>query len=117
MKGDLELLTGVIRYHCLGDPEQTIVTCFQKIQYDHIEVDPILLVEAIDFHPFPAMLRRLSRETSLTVDIIQEWLWNVESGLNIRKQETMERAERYRNTSEWVAIEPCLEETRVSFLE
>ena len=117
MKGDLGLLHGVINFHSKHYKHSDILTTkFSQISYDTIEKDPIMLIESIDFHPFPMMLTHLSLETGLSKDVIREWIWKAESRLNERKEWTMKEALRYRNTPEWRMIEPCLEETRLSFL-
>jgi hypothetical protein len=117
MKGDLDLLHGVIKYHSEHSDSHILATKFNQISYDKIEKEPImLLIESIDFHPFPMMLTHLSLDTGLSKDVIREWIWKAESRLNERKQWTMKEAIRYRNTPEWRMIEPCLEETRMSFL-
>lgn len=114
MKGDLELLHGVIRYH--NNSDHILATKYKQISYDKISTEPIVLMESIDFHPFPAMLTYLSLDTGLTKDVIREWIWKVESRINERKAWTHTEACRYRNTPEWRMIEPCIDEVRMSFL-
>lgn len=125
MKGDLDLLHGVIKYHSEHSEHSDhskhsdthiLATKFNQISYKTIDKEPIMLIESIDFHPFPMMLTHLSLDTGLSKDIIREWIWKAESRLNERKEWTMKEALRYRNTPEWRMIEPCLEETRMSFL-
>jgi len=115
MKGDLELLHGVIRYH-IDHNDHILTTRYKQISYDKIEKEPIVLVESIDFHPFPMMLTYLSLDTGLTKDVIREWIWKVDSRINERKAWTHTEACRYRNTPEWRMIEPCLDDVRMSFL-
>lgn len=115
MKGDLELLHGVIRDH-IDYKNQILVTRFNQISYDTITKESIVLVESIDFHPFPAMLTYLSLDTGLSKDVIREWIWKVDSRINERKAWTHTEACRYRNTPEWRMIEPCLDDVRMSFL-
>jgi hypothetical protein len=119
MKGDLELLHGVIRYHNEHNDHNNnhiLTTRYKQISYDKIAKEPIVLVESIDFHPFPAMLTHLSLDTGLTKDVIREWIWKVDSRINERKAWTHTEACRYRNTPEWRMIEPCLDDVRMSFL-
>jgi hypothetical protein len=121
MKGDLDLLHGVIRYHNEhnGHNEHNnhiLTTSYKQISYDTIAKEPIVLVESIDFHPFPAMLRYLSLDTGLSKDVVREWIWKVESRINERKAWTHTEALRYRNTPEWRMIEPCIDDVRMSFL-
>ena len=81
MKGDLELLHGVIRYHNNHNNHNNhiLTTRYKQILYDKIAKESIVLVESIDFHPFPAMLTYLSLDTGLTKDVIREWIWKVDS--------------------------------------
>jgi hypothetical protein len=125
MKGDLDLLHGVIQYHKTNDQSNDesndesndiLRTQFNQISYASIVTDPILLLESIDFHPFPRMLTSISFDTGLTKDTIRKWIWKVDSAVNARKEWTRTESKQYSQTMEWRMIEPCLEETRMSFL-
>ena len=115
MKGDLDLLHGVIQYHKKNE-NSILRTQFNQISYNAIEPEPILLMESIDFHPFPGMLTRISFDTGLSKDTIRKWIWKVDSAVNARKEWTRVESKQYSQTTEWSMIEPCLEEARTSFL-
>lgn len=72
-----------------------------------------VLAEAIDFHPFPPLLTQLQKRTGLEQDVIQSCIWFAESGVNVRKELTLQQSEEYRERSEWKKIEPHLDELRV----
>lgn len=116
MKGDLDLLHGVIQYHKTNDENSILRTHFNQISYNTIAPEPILLMESIDFHPFPGMLTRISFDTGLSKDTIRKWIWKVDSAVNARKEWTRVESKQYSQTTEWCIIEPCLEEARMSFL-
>lgn len=60
LKGDMQMLRVAINYYRLR-PAEVLKTEFDKINYDLVEREIEILVEAIDFHPFPQMLTMLSK--------------------------------------------------------
>jgi len=111
MKGDMQMLKTSIDYyiHNHSEIQETIYNC---IDYDKLDTDLEILVEAIDFHPFPQMLPTLSRITKIDKQIIKECIWFVESGYNSRKPLTIENSKLYEERSEWKKIECCLDDVR-----
>jgi hypothetical protein len=111
MKGDMQMLKTSIEYY-INNPMESQKTVFNSINYDKIKPDLEILVEAIDFHPFPEMLNTLSRITKIDKQIIKQCIWFVESGYNIRKPFTIESSKLYEERSEWRKIECYLDDIR-----
>jgi len=113
MKCDVQMLEKSIYYYI--DHSDKIRRGFSS---DALIIDPVLeiLVEAIDFHPFPSLLNDLSRMTGLEKEVIKEFIWFVESAYNRRKPETIEDSKRYEERREWKKIERFLEDVRMQFI-
>lgn len=111
MKGDMQMLKTSIDYY-INNPTESETTVFDSIDYDKLDTQIEILVEAIDFHPFPQMLYSLSKLTQLDREIIKKCIWFVESGYNIRKCETIESSKLYEERSEWRKIEHYLDDVR-----
>jgi hypothetical protein len=82
------------------------------MDYNKINSNIEILVEAIDFHPYPQMLNILSTSTQIDKNVIKEFIWTVESGYNIRKYFTIESSKLYEKKIEWKKISSCLEIVR-----
>jgi len=111
MKGDMQMLKNAISYY-IDYPSKTRKTLYGWIDYAKIDTNLEILVEAIDFHPYPQMLPILSRMTQLEKDLIKEFIWYAESGYNIRKPFTLESSKKYIERREWHRISSCLESVR-----
>ncbi len=111
LKGDIQMLKVSIDYYRMH-PSEIVKTEYANINYDLVEREIEILLEAIDFHCYPQMLNMLSKITFLNKDIIKQHIWFVESGYNYRKLETQESSKCYEANIEWKKIEKYLEETR-----
>jgi hypothetical protein len=111
MKGDIQMLKSAIYYY-INNPSKNQKTVYNSIDYYKINPDLEILIEAIDFHPFPQMLNTLSRITKVDKQIIKECIWFVESGYNIRKSLTIESSKLYEERSEWRKIECYIDDVR-----
>jgi hypothetical protein len=112
MGGDMRMLKDAIDYY-IAHPHHIERTCYEPIDFDEIRnMDIEILVEAIDFHPFPHMLSILEKKTRLDKMVIKEYIWNAESGYNIRKPETGERSKKYMANPNWQLICLHLEDVR-----
>ena len=110
MKGDIQLLKNAIKYYIINPSIKK--TLYNSIDYNKIDTNIEILVEAIDFHPYPQMLNLLSRLTHMNKDLIKEFIWFVESGYNIRKVVTIESSKQYEERKEWRQISSCLNSIR-----
>ncbi len=106
------LLRRIIIYKSAFERLQRCKTEYHNINYDLIEREIEILIEAIDFHCYPQMLNMLSKSTFLNKDVIKQHIWFVESGYNYRKPETQESSKLYEANIEWKKIEKYLDETR-----
>jgi hypothetical protein len=112
MGRDMHMLEDAIGYY-IAHPQNIERTNYGSIDFCeicnmHIEI----LVEAIDFHPFPYMLSILEKKTRLDKMVIREYIWNVESGYNIRKSLTIRNSNKYKANPQWHIISQYLEEVR-----
>jgi hypothetical protein len=100
MKGDMLMLRNSVYYYSErpSEIEKTIYTC---INYAEIGGILEIIPEAIDFHPFPQMLQTLVKQTNLNNNDIKEFIWFVESGVNIRKQITIDKSREYSTNENW----------------
>jgi len=112
MDGDMRMLEDAIEYY-IANPHSIERTHYGSIDFDQISnMDIEILVEAIDFHPFPHMLSILEKRVRLDKMVIKEYIWNAESGYNIRKPETREKSKKYMANSNWQLICLHLDEVR-----
>lgn len=116
LKGDMQMLRVAIDYYRLH-PAEVFKTEFQTINYELVEREIEILVEAIDFHPFPQMLTMLNKLVALDRDTIKQFIWFVESGYNVRKQETIVLSVNYEERPQWRKIEKHLESVRVQMIK
>jgi hypothetical protein len=111
MKGDMIMLKNAIKYY-INNPTKIKKTIYDSIDYDKINTNIEILVEAIDFHPYPQLLNILSKITLIDKNVIKELIWFVESGYNIRKPFTIESSKQYEKKIEWKKISSCLDIVR-----
>jgi hypothetical protein len=109
------MLKTAIDYY-INNPLEISKTVYSSVNYDKIDSHLEILIEAIDFHPFPQMLTTLSRITKIDKQIIKDCIWFVESGYNIRKCETIKSSKLYEERSEWRKIECFLDDIRNDFI-
>jgi hypothetical protein len=108
LKGDMAMLRRAITYYLEGG--DVIETKWTQIVRFHHKV--LIIPEAIDFHPYPKLLWDITKVTRVPRDVVKMTIWNVESGLNVRKPETILRAKCARDTNEWLNIKPVLDNWR-----
>ena len=82
---------------------------YTKLTYPHICE---ILNEAIDFHPFPYLLKYIEVKTKIDSEEIKKAISTVESSLNYRKKYTIIISENYRKTNVWQIIRHHLDEFR-----
>lgn len=111
MKGDMAMLNNAIYYY-LSQPKRIVRAVYEEMDYDNIGSTVSILEESVDFHPFPAMLTLLSKQTSLESDSIKTAIWYVESAINVRKPHTFTNAETHSSTLLWKMIQPLLSKIR-----
>ena len=99
------------------NPTKMEKTVYNQINYSKIEKNMEILVEAIDFHPYPYMLSMLSKLTFIDKETIKMFIWHIESGYNVRKLTTQELSNDYKEKSEWIKIEKYLEQVRCDLIK
>lgn len=102
MKGDMTMLQNAVCDYAECD-------CITKNDWDEIErcvPDELeILNVAIDFHPLPHMLSVIEKKTKVSKDRVKELIWNVYSGVNLRKPETISNSQMYAQTRDFAMIE------------
>jgi hypothetical protein len=116
LKGDMQMLKVSIDYYRMH-PTEMKITEYNKINYNAIEREIEVLVEAIDFHCYPHMLSILNKMTYIDKETIKMCIWFVESGYNVRKPETQQSSKEYEERNEWKKIEKHLEEVRCDMIK
>lgn len=113
MKGDMAMLDRGMAYY-LKNPSEVVVTQFRS-EYP-VDVPPIvapgIILEAIDFHPYPGMLTYVSKATGYETDVVKRFIWFVDSAYNVRKPWTVENRKKYLCQTEWKKIETSVERFR-----
>lgn len=115
MKGDIQMLKVAIDYYRMH-PSEVRKTEYNTIKYNAIEREIEILVEAIDFHPYPNMLNMLNKLTYVSKETIKQFIWFVESGYNVRKHDTILTSKKYEERNEWKKIEKHLEDIRCNLI-
>jgi hypothetical protein len=100
MKGDMLMLRNSVYYYS-ERPSEIEKTVYDCINYAELGVNLDIILEAIDFHPFPQMLQTLVKQTNLDNNDIKQFIWFVESGVNIRKQITIDQSREYSTNENW----------------
>jgi hypothetical protein len=116
LKGDMQMLKVAIDYYRMN-PTKMEKTIYEQINYLKIERNIEILVEAIDFHPYPYMLSILSKLTFIDKETIKTFIWHVESGYNIRKLDTQVLSKEYIEKPTWIKIEKYLEQVRCDLIK
>ena len=109
MKGDITMLLNAIEYFKDKPIESTV---YHRVDPSIISCDIVMLMESIDFHPFPQILSMIQLKTKMNKDKIKEFIWYAESGINMRKPQTLQSAKEYRAQWEWRVITKFLDEAR-----
>jgi hypothetical protein len=116
LKGDMQMLKVAIDYYRMH-PSEVRKTEYNTINYNAIEREIEILVEAIDFHPYPNILNILNKLTFINKETIKHCIWFVESGYNTRKQYTIDSSKEYEERNEWKKIEKHLENVRCELIK
>jgi hypothetical protein len=109
MKGDMVMLKEAIDHYKRG---RIIVETewLDEIRYEHkVEVLP----EAIDFHPYPQILRDINKATHIQCELVKKTIWLAESGVNYRKPHTIILSDNAKKSSVWPKIKKALDEWRL----
>ncbi len=116
MKGDMLMLKNAI-YHYYNLPTDMLTTNFNYEIIQNINNSCEILYEAIDFHPFPHIITSLVKQTGLNYEEIKMCIWFAESGVNIRKPETLETSKTYLEGQIWQQIKYKLKLIRFHLLQ
>jgi hypothetical protein len=116
MKGDMLMLQNSIYYYSKR-PSEIVKTVYDCIDYGKLGCLLDIIPEAIDFHPFPYIISNLVKQTNLDNNDIKEFIWFIDSGLNIRKPETIEKSREYSEKEYWKIIKSKLPRIRCSIIQ
>jgi hypothetical protein len=102
----------------MSNPQQIYNTNFDNIDLTYLPSFVELIPEAIDFHPFPHILPQIKKnitekfEIDIKVEDIKMCIWFAESGINLRKSDTIDSSLEYINTENWKLIKEELNRIR-----
>lgn len=119
LKGDMLMLRNSIYYYS-ERPSEIERTIYNSINYEELGGNLEIIPEAIDFHPFPQMIKILVNQTYLDNNDIKEYIWFVESGVNIRKPFTINKSREYstnENYKNWKIIKSKLSRVRCNLIK
>ncbi len=103
MKGDIKMLKNSIYYYS-ENKDQIEKAVYDYINYCELTCDLTILPEAIDFHPFPYIISMIVSKTNLDDSDIKQSIWFSESGVNYRKQSTIDKSKEYLTMVNWSII-------------
>jgi len=122
MSCDIRLLQTAIHYYRVN-LDKIIRTDFHSMYMTKPNIEVELLVEAIDFHPFPHILQNIINKLekqeqirNVTIEDIKTCIWFSESAINVRKPTTQTMSEKYKHTDLWTNIKPELNNLRRKIL-
>jgi len=119
--GDMKMLNDAIQtYYVKGLKISAIHKIYKGPFPQHLKLtedNPKFIWDAIDFHCFPKMLKRISNKTYVPNHRIKELIWNCHSALNFRKTLVMSRAEEMRKTHDYGRIKDCIKQVRSGLFE
>lgn len=112
MKGDMLMLRNSIYYYS-DNPSEIQETCYNFTDLHNISSSVQILNEAIDFHPLPHLLvqikNKIDSDTNINEQDIKMCIWFSESGVNMRKRNTIQKSEEMQKTQLWKLIKPNLD--------
>jgi hypothetical protein len=76
-----------------------------------------ILWEGIDFHCYGYILMNISKRTGYGREMIKEYIWNIESAWNDRKEKTKMKSNEYKRKKEWEQIKRELDKEREKIVE
>jgi len=79
--------------------------------------NPQFIPEAIDFHCFPNILKKISEISCIPTDRVKELIWYCQSAVNTRKQHTIEKSSKYQLTRDYKRVSQCIGKIREALLE
>lgn len=95
-KGDMNMLRSVLRTYCVQELQvKQGIKLFDNEIPEQLEINlenPLFLPQAIDFHCYPWILKKISTQTKFDENKIKELIWNCQSSLNVRKTDIQENA-------------------------
>lgn len=113
MKGDMDMLRTAISFYnsstASSTSEAALVPCsMAEIERSLSSAEGArILPAAIDFHCFPQMVDTLAKETGQDETVVKEMIWVVESGVNFRKEWTVQSSRDTARSPPWqMLVEP-----------
>lgn len=114
MKGDMKLLQSALHYYKVN-PDEIYPTSYDNLNLEEIASHVEIIVEAIDFHPLPQMLKYIKQNiiekfnTEIDEQDIRMCIWFSQSGINFRKQSTIDDSNTSISSENWKLIKPSLD--------
>lgn len=114
MKGDIIMLQNAIEHYVKHN--EVYLSNWEDIERSVPDELEILNI-AIDFHPLPHMLNEIEKKTKVSKERVKELIWNVYSGVNLRKPETIRNSKMYMQTMDFTHIKSSIDAFVLSQLE
>ena len=88
-----------------------------KIPIDKVNQRITVLAEAIDYHPFPQMIPKIVKDTGVTAQKVKRLIWDIDSGVNLRKHHTIIKQSVALQDYNWKRVELSLASCRIAIAE
>jgi hypothetical protein len=116
MKGDLKMLNESIQYYKKNE-NLIKTTKFDEnlnIEKYNYNLANNLITEAIDFHPFPKMVKEIKIEAGIeiTEEEIKSLIWRIQSATNFRKPYILSNSQVALQDPKWKIISPIIDKIR-----
>lgn len=115
MKSDIVMLNNAIHYYSTH-ADEIYHTNYAALDVSIIEPYVQMIDAAIDFHPLPNMLKYINSKLDVREEDIKKTIWFAESGVNIRKQDTLDASNNYCQTELWLKLRPILQQFRQNIM-
>lgn len=116
MKGDQVMLKEATSFyaHSPLSIKRMIIGLPTSIPINKVNQKIQVLAEAIDFHPFPQIIPKIANETGVTPQKIKRLIWEIDSGVNLRKPHTMTKRNAALQDRDWQTVKLSLASCRMA---
>jgi hypothetical protein len=119
MKCDQNMLREATNFYA-GSPvsvKRMITGIPTSIPINKINQKIQVLAQAIDFHPFPQIIPKIVKDTDVTAQKVKRLIWEIDSGVNLRKQHTMTKRNVALQDDNWQTVSLSLASCRMALAD
>ena len=119
MKGDQVMLNEATNFyaHSPLSVKRMIIGLPTSIPINKVNQKITVLAEAIDFHPFPQIISKIVKDTGVTAQKVKRLIWQIDSGVNLRKPHTISKRESAMQDHTWQAVNLSLTSCRMALAD